>query len=190
MTIQDLEVLAADLYKDAEESSPIFGHTEKKDWMAWKLEEDIEENGAMVKQYLAYEDTDGVLNDLEQQYDNSKHHTKHTQDKDEDITGKQGLENTKEKDKLTDRKEDRIVDDAGDTKDDRTTKEWENVEDLNDQDNLQDPEDELLIVETDDEVIIFETENVEDNEEYTPEDKPKASSYASGTSSRAGKCHR
>lgn len=30
MTIQDLEVLAADLYKDAEESSPIFGHTEKR----------------------------------------------------------------------------------------------------------------------------------------------------------------
>jgi len=169
MTIQDLEVLAADLYKAAEEDSPIFGHTAKKEWMAKKLEQDIEDDGTMLGHYLAYDDVEGVLNDLEQQYENNKH------PKDEDeLTVKDRIKDKKEemKDKVSDRRFGVKKDPIRDRNDHPVTGQTEEK-------MMDEPEDEVLIVETNEQVILFETEDVDDRNDQK-----------AVPSSQSGKCHR
>lgn len=72
MTIERLETLAADLYKSAEEATPIIGGADKKDWMARRLEEIIEEKEPALGDLLNCETTDQVMALLDIEYDDYK----------------------------------------------------------------------------------------------------------------------
>ncbi|MCD7935888.1 MAG: hypothetical protein LUG98_03430 [Tannerellaceae bacterium] len=72
MTIERLEAIAAYLYKEAEEATPIIGGADKKDWMARRLEEIVEEKEPALNDYLSCETTDEVLGMLETEYQDYK----------------------------------------------------------------------------------------------------------------------
>lgn len=73
MTIERLETIAADLYKAAEEATPIIGGADKLDWMARRLEDIIEgkEDGT-INDYLNCETADQVEALLETEYNDFK----------------------------------------------------------------------------------------------------------------------
>lgn len=72
MTIERLETIAADLYKGAEEATPIIGGADKKDWMARRLEEIIEADEPALGDFLNCETTDQVIALLDIEYDDYK----------------------------------------------------------------------------------------------------------------------
>jgi len=72
MTIERLETIAADLYKAAEEATPIIGGADKKDWMARRLEEIIEGKESELNDFLNCETTDEVEGLLETEYQDFK----------------------------------------------------------------------------------------------------------------------
>ncbi len=69
LTVEDLKVIAADLYKEAEEDSPILGQTGKKEWMARRIDECIDAGGSCLNDLLRYEYSQEVEDYLERQYD-------------------------------------------------------------------------------------------------------------------------
>ncbi len=72
MLLEELKTLAANLYKEAEEATPIVGDGEKNEWMAHRLDEIIEENGAALNCLLQFNLISEVTDFLEQQYEDRK----------------------------------------------------------------------------------------------------------------------
>ncbi|GEM_PF-2377661 len=72
MTIKDLETIAADLYKNAEEAMPLVGGADKKEWMARRLDEIVETKEPALNCLLSYDITSEVLEYLEKDYEDRK----------------------------------------------------------------------------------------------------------------------
>lgn len=72
MTIKDLETLAADLYKSAEEAMPLVGGADKKEWMAKRLDEIMENDEPALNCLLGYDVSSEVHEYLEKEYEERK----------------------------------------------------------------------------------------------------------------------
>ncbi len=72
MTINDLEMMSAYLYKEAEEAIPIVGGADKKDWIARRIDEIVEEKGYRLDELLSCETPDDVMVILDAQYETDR----------------------------------------------------------------------------------------------------------------------
>ncbi|MCC8143614.1 MAG: hypothetical protein LUD02_07725 [Tannerellaceae bacterium] len=72
LTVEDLKMIAADLYKEAEEDSPILGHTGKKEWMARRIDKCIDAGGSCLDDLLKYEYSQEVEDYLDREYEGWK----------------------------------------------------------------------------------------------------------------------
>ncbi len=72
MLVEELKTLAANLYKNAEEAIPIMGDGDKNKWMAHRLDEIIEEDGAALNCLLRFTLISEVIDYLEKEYDQRK----------------------------------------------------------------------------------------------------------------------
>jgi len=72
MKTKELEVLAANLYKEAEEAIPLFGDGDKKEWMGHRLDTILTTKDPLLNCLLGYTTISEVLDFLEKEYQERK----------------------------------------------------------------------------------------------------------------------
>jgi len=72
MKTKELEVLAANLYKEAEEAIPLFGDGDKKEWMGHRLDAILTKKDPLLNCLLGFNTISEVLNFLEKEYQERK----------------------------------------------------------------------------------------------------------------------
>lgn len=68
MLLEDLKTLEADLIKQSEEAVPIIGDGDKKEWMANRLENIMDEDGEALQCLLRFNLRSDVIDYLEKEY--------------------------------------------------------------------------------------------------------------------------
>ncbi len=72
MTIEELKAIAGNLYKNAEEATPIIGDGEKNEWMAHRLDEIVDENYPALDCLMNFTMSSEVTDYLEKEYEQRK----------------------------------------------------------------------------------------------------------------------